>query len=76
MVGLVLRGVYVDPRDVQIGSRTAGSSLLTGEVETRGKALRLVEYIERVPGVTSVHSELTYRLDDDPPRGVPPARRL
>jgi CBS domain-containing protein len=71
---VVLRTVFVNPRHVRVQVE-GGAVELTGEVETRGKARRLVQYVERVPGVTSVRSHLTWRLKDGPPRGVPPARR-
>ena len=72
---VVLRGVYVNPRMLEL-SVAGGRVELAGEVETRGKAQRLVEYIERVPGVVSVHSKVTWRRNDRPPKGVPPARRV
>jgi CBS-domain-containing membrane protein len=72
---VVLRGVYVNPRLLRVRVED-GRVELSGEVATSGKARRLVEYVERVPGVTSVRSEVTWQLDDRPPKGVPPARRL
>jgi CBS domain-containing protein len=72
---VVLRGVHVNPRLLQIRIE-GGEVTVSGEVETRGKAERLVEYLERVPGVVSVRSDVTWRLKDGAPKGVPPARKI
>lgn len=67
---VVLRGVFVSPRSLTIEVRE-GDVTLAGEVETRGKAERLAEYVRRVPGVVSVRSEVTWRSNDKAPWGVP-----
>jgi CBS domain-containing protein len=72
---VILRGVYVNPRRLDVRVQD-GRVTVTGDVDTRGKARRLVEYIDRVPGVVSVHSEVTWHSNDGPPKGVPPAHRL
>jgi CBS domain-containing protein len=71
---VVLRGVYVSPRSLTI-EVCDGEVTLAGEVETRGKAERLVEYVRLVPGVVSVRSTVTWRRDDKAPRGVPAGDR-
>ena len=71
---VVLRGVFVNPRLLALAVAD-GEVTITGSVETRGKAERLVDYIERVPGVTAVHAEVTWHLEDRAPKGVPPAAR-
>jgi CBS domain-containing protein len=66
---VVLRGVYVSPKDVTVVVRN-GEVTLTGEVETRGKAERLVEYVRRVPGVVAVESQVAWRTTGKAPRGI------
>jgi osmotically-inducible protein OsmY len=67
---VVLRGVFVSPQDMTVHVRR-GEVTLVGQVETRGKAERLVEYTRFVPGVVAVRSEVTWREDRDAPAGVP-----
>ena len=67
---VVLRGVYVSPKSLVVAV-SEGAVTLSGQVETRGKAERLVAYVGRVPGVVSVRSEVTWLRDERAPRGVP-----
>lgn len=66
---VVLRGVYVKPTDVEVSVR-AGEVVLEGEVESRGKAERLVELVRQVPGVVSVRSHVSWRVDQKAPKGI------
>jgi CBS domain-containing protein len=66
---VVLRGIYVKPSDVRVGVQD-GEVELEGEVESRGKAERLVELAREVPGVVCVRSRVTWRVDENAPRGV------
>jgi CBS domain-containing protein len=69
----VLRGIYVQPRDVEVSVRD-GEVVLVGEVESRGKAERLVELVREVPGVVSVRSRVNWRVDKKAPKGIRPGR--
>lgn len=66
---VVLRGIYVKPSDVEVSVRE-GEVVLEGEVESRGKAERLVELVREVPGVVSVRSHVTWRVDQKAPKGI------
>jgi CBS domain-containing protein len=66
---VVLRGIYVRPTDVDV-SVEDGHVVLEGEVESSGKAERLVELVRQVPGVVSVRSHVSWRVDEKAPKGV------
>jgi CBS domain-containing protein len=66
---VVLRGIYVRPSDVEVSVRD-GQVVLEGEVESRGKAERLVELVREVPGVVSVRSHVSWRVDEKAPKGI------
>ena len=66
---VVLRGIYVRPTDVEV-SVEEGHVVLEGEVESRGKAERLVELAREVPGVVSIRSNVRWRVDEKAPKGV------
>jgi osmotically-inducible protein OsmY len=50
-----------------------GEVTLGGQLETRSDAELLVRFAERVPGVSSVRSTLTWARDDEEPSDDPPA---
>lgn len=68
----VLNGIYANPRAVDVKVED-GEVMLIGEVESRGKAERLAEFTERIPGVVGVTSQLTWRTDKRAPRGITPS---
>ena len=57
---IVKRTLWLAPDTVEI-SVERGNVVLTGQVETATDAELLPVFVERVPGVISVSSELTYR---------------
>lgn len=57
---IVERTLWIAPEAVQIGVE-GGNVTLAGQVETATDAELLPVFVERVPGVVSVSSELTFR---------------
>jgi CBS domain-containing protein len=57
------KSMWMDPTSVS-AAVTAGDVLLTGEVDRRSEAETLALLTERVPGVLSVQSDVSYREDD------------
>jgi CBS domain-containing protein len=45
-----------------------GQVRLSGELDRRSETTTAIKLIRVIPGVVDVHSELTYRLDDEPAR--------
>jgi CBS domain-containing protein len=66
---VLLRGIYVRPTDVEV-SVEQGHVVLEGEVESSGKAERLVELVRQVPGVVSILSHVRWRVDEKAPKGI------
>jgi len=60
---VLLRTLWVDPASVSLVV-VEGAVLVAGEVDNRSTAEMIDAYIRRVPGVVSVQSQLTWRLDD------------
>jgi osmotically-inducible protein OsmY len=60
---VLLHTLWVDPEAVSLVV-IEGQVRVAGEVENRTTAELIEAYIRRVPGVVSVQSELTWRLDD------------
>jgi CBS domain-containing protein len=62
---VILRQFWVDPETV-IVKVDNGDVMLKGEVEKRSIAELLASFVERIPGVVSVDSQLSWREDDRP----------
>ena len=62
---VVLRQFWVDPGTVTVNVQD-GDVTLKGELEKRSLAELLASFVERVPGVVSVDSQLSWREDDRP----------
>jgi CBS domain-containing protein len=60
---VLLHTLWVDPESVSLVV-FGGKVLVAGEVENRTTAELIEAYIRRVPGVVSVHSDLTWQVDD------------
>jgi CBS domain-containing protein len=60
---VLLHTLWVDPDSVSLVV-LGGKVSVAGEVENRSTAELVEAYIRRVPGVVSVHSALTFQLDD------------
>lgn len=60
---VLLRTLWVDPNTVSLVV-SGGDVQLAGEVENRSTAELVEAYVRRVPGVVSVHSDLTWQQDD------------
>jgi len=60
---VVLRQFWIDPESLAV-SVTNGEVSLRGQVEKRSIAELLASFVERVPGVVAVDSQLTWREDD------------
>jgi predicted transcriptional regulator len=60
---VLLHTLWVDPDSVSLVV-FGGKVSVAGEVENRSTAELIEAYIRRVPGVVSVHSGLTFRIDD------------
>ena len=60
---VLLHTLWVDPESVSLVV-FEGKVLVAGEVENRTTAELIEAYIRRVPGVASVHSDLTWQIDD------------
>jgi CBS domain-containing protein len=60
---VLLHTLWVDPDSVSLVV-LGGKVSVAGEVENRSTAELIEAYIRRVPGVVSVHSALTFQLDD------------
>jgi CBS domain-containing protein len=60
---VLLHTLWVDPASVSL-IVIGGKVSVAGEVENRSTAELIEAYIRRVPGVVSVHSALTFQLDD------------
>jgi CBS domain-containing protein len=72
---VLLGALWVDPAQVQIDV-SDGAVTLSGAVENRSTAELIEAYVRRVPGVTGVSSELTWKLDDLARRTKAGANRL
>lgn len=55
--------LWLDPEELEVRV-SGGEATLSGEVECRTDAESLPRLVERVPGVVSVRSTITWRLDD------------
>lgn len=55
--------LWLDPNELEVRV-SRGETTLSGEVECRTDAEALPRLVERVPGVVSVRSTVTWRLDD------------
>jgi CBS domain-containing protein len=62
---VILRQFWVDPETVTVNVEN-GEVTLRGELERRSIAELLASFVERVPGVISVDSHLSWREDDRP----------
>jgi CBS domain-containing protein len=60
---VVRRTLWAEPGAVEVAVRD-GEVELTGELDLKSEADLLSAFVERVPGVVSVRSEVTYRVDD------------
>jgi CBS domain-containing protein len=60
---VILRQFWIDPESLAV-SVTNGEVSLRGQVEKRSIAELLASFVERVPGVVAVDSQLTWREDD------------
>jgi CBS domain-containing protein len=60
---VLLHTLWVDPDSVSLVV-FGGKVSIAGEVDNRSTAELIEAYIRRVPGVVSVHSVLTFRVDD------------
>ncbi len=60
---VLLRTLWVDPDSVSLAV-VDGDVTIAGEVENRTTAELVEAYVRRVPGVVSVISRLTWRIDD------------
>jgi CBS domain-containing protein len=60
---VILRQFWIDPESLAVAV-TNGEVSLRGQVEKRSIAELLASFVERVPGVVSVDSALTWREDD------------
>jgi CBS domain-containing protein len=60
---VLLHTLWVSPADVRV-SVTDGVVELEGTVENRTQAELVSAYARRVPGVVDVHSEVTWKVDD------------
>ena len=77
---IVTRALWID--DKKLGIRVEqGDVTLSGQLERRSDAELLPQFVERVPGVVSVTSTLTWDWDDrkeleqsDPHVPIPPRR--
>jgi CBS domain-containing protein len=59
----VLHSLWVDPEEISI-TVLDGEVAIAGEVENRSTANAIEKWIRRVPGVTSLRSELRWEVDD------------
>jgi osmotically-inducible protein OsmY len=57
------RTLWIAPEDIEIAVEK-GTVTLGGRLETRTEADLARAFVERVPGVVSVHSRLTWAVDD------------
>jgi CBS domain-containing protein len=64
---VLLRTFSIVPENVNVAVLN-GEVTLTGEVETDGVRDTLLAYLEQVPGLVAVHSQLTVRTDSHLPR--------
>jgi CBS domain-containing protein len=62
---VILRQFWIDPESLAVAVKD-GAVTLGGQVEKRSIAELLASFVERVPGVVSVDSRLTWREDDRP----------
>jgi CBS domain-containing protein len=62
---VILRQFWVDPETVLVNVKN-GEVTLKGELERRSVAELLGSFVERVPGVVAVDSQLSWREDDRP----------
>lgn len=68
---VLLRTLWIDPASVRIAVRD-GEVTLEGDVEQKADAELLEHFATRVPGVVSVRSDLTWRLESpEPPASDP-----
>jgi CBS domain-containing protein len=72
---VLLHTLWVDPDSVSLVV-FEGKVMISGEVENRTTAELVEAYIRRVPGVVSVHSELTWQIDDRAHRTAASADQL
>jgi len=60
---VLLRSLWVDPESLEVDV-VQGHVTIRGVVENRTTAGLVEQFVRRVPGVASLRSELTWRLDD------------
>lgn len=72
---VLLHTLWVDPESVSVVV-IEGDVTVAGEVENRTTAELIEAYIRRVPGVVTVHSKLTWQVDDLARRTALAADRL
>jgi len=72
---VLLHTLWVDPDSVSLVV-IEGKIIVSGQVENRTTAELVEAYIRRVPGVVSVHSKLTWKLDDRAHRTAASADQL
>jgi CBS domain-containing protein len=60
---IVRRILWAEPGAVEVTVHE-GEVELTGELDSKSEADLLTAFVERVPGVVSLRSEVTYRVDD------------
>jgi CBS domain-containing protein len=60
---VLVRTLWIDPEPITV-EVDRGEVKLAGEVETRTTAELLAAFVRRVPGVVSVESELSWKVDD------------
>jgi CBS domain-containing protein len=72
---VLLQTLWVEPGSIAVDVQD-GVVSLTGRVETRTIAEIVAAYVRRVPGVVTVHSDLTWAVDDTERRRRTLAGRL
>jgi CBS domain-containing protein len=65
---VIRRSLWIEPETVEV-TVAAGEVRLAGEVETKAEAELLPEFVQRVPGVVSVLSKLSWRQNGSRPAG-------
>jgi CBS domain-containing protein len=69
---VIFRTLWIPPERVVV-SVDKGQVTLTGRIETKSDADLLPKFVQRVAGVVSVDSQVTWMTDDSGRRGPPPA---
>jgi len=69
---VILRTLWIAPENIAV-TVDRGEVTLTGQVETRVEAELVLHFVQRVPGVVSVVSNLSWNVEDQHPSYRPPA---